>query len=1264
MNTDPSSFRRINKSYPWVNKSYRWQWLSFGIGFVLIITLSLFIGSRSYDNAHKDLSHQIEQKHLSVQNQVSALLTQRSEVMLEHLLKLKLQLITQGFLNPSKTLNRADLDQSFIQSAQSSDSIANIRWIDAHGNEQARIDRVWVNQQWQVSSSQALQNKADRYYFLEAIHLRNNQIYSSELDLNREFNQVVVPFEPTIRMAVSTHEAEENLQEGLLVVNHNIASILHRVNQQLSPDIALEIIDTEGFWVLNSQNPNMEWGQDTGRSELTLKEQQPQLFRALQNLSGRGGFQTSNLSQLSSLTLFAKQSNPITFYIRTSTPQAVIDQIHQDSLIDALQDGIVSFIILLGLVSLFFRKNLKQRQQDNNLISILNKAFDPIFLLSSNKIIIYANHISEQLFEYRAPLINTQADSLLPNNVFPSMGHPLEIELYSDQKPHYYLARLEEIQLNDKKRYLLTLRDITTERASLKQLQKQNWRMDKILSGTNLGTWEWNIQTGETFLNERWANIIGYTLEELQPISIDTWMTHTHQDDLVIGNEKLQAHFNGETDYYELECRMWHKDGSIVWVLDKGRVLSWTDDGEPLVMYGIHQDITAQKELEKVLQRNKEQAEQLNRAKDIFLANMSHEIRTPISGVIGTLNLLQDTKLDATQENLLNISKRSAESMLDLVNDILDLSKINAGKLEIETVPFRLNSLLNDIAAPLGQKANEKGIDFACPNHYLPQLQVTGDPLRIRQILTNLISNAIKFTSYGEVTLEVDFSHASSKNTDKGLEFTIRDTGIGLTTAQQERLFQRFEQADSSTTRQYGGTGLGLHICKELVDRMGGSLHAYSIEGEGSVFSFKLPLPVKEQSQEKHSLSLENQQVLVCYPKTATQEMLSRLFSAWSMNATVVNQGEDAFLALHEARSINHPVHILIFDQDALEQESSNLLRMIRSDTNFSDLKLLAITSPCNKETQQTLSASVDSILYKPVIHSDLLNRLEELIADSAEPLSGNVSTLPEKDHHHVLSGHILIAEDNPTNQLITQAMVEKIGLTCDIVNNGQEAITALQHQYYDIVLMDCQMPIVDGYQATQALRKSQHWLSSKDTPVIALTANAMKGDDQRCYSAGMNDYLSKPLYSEQLTKILAKFMTKKVSPALEYHPHEQPINWPELNERLSHDQGLIQEVLSTFLDELPKLIQDLDDCSQESPLQESLIDALKSKTHNLKGVAANIAAAEIRYLAEQLEIILRAPNETPEALQDKIQSHITHIHSAFARFKNDVLQSLNTASR
>lgn len=657
--------------------------------------------------------------------------------------------------------------------------------------------------------------------------------------------------------------------------------------------------------------------------------------------------------------------------------------------------------------------------------------------------------------------------------------------------------------------------DVTQQRIVEQAVSEKNWRLQNVLEGTNVGTWEWNVETGEAIFNERWAQMLGYRLEELTPATGESWASIVHPDDLKKSNEALARHFSGASEFYQCESRMRHKDGHWVWILDRGKVFSRTESGRPLMMFGTHQDITEQKQYEALLKQERDKAEMANRSRGEFLANMSHEIRTPINGVIGTLNLLADTELNPSQLNLINVSKRSADTLLGLINDILDLSKIESGKLKIHPAEFDLLMLINDVARAQASRAEAKGLALMCPDHYMAPLRVMADGLRIRQVLTNLLSNAIKFTEQGQVTLDVELLEDTTSTID--LQFNIRDTGQGISEDKQRQLFRRFEQLDNSLTRREGGSGLGLAISRQLVELMGGEIGVESRPGKGARFWFRLRLDRAERKQRVYQSQLfKSLRVTVVGTDPLYQQLYQSLFTAWQIDYEFVDDSQQA-LAQMQSRQIAHPVMVLdartLIDNDSLAKAIADYRERVPA------FRLLAICPQSMLAIMpKRVSEQADLIVSKPIIQSELYNALlsiveGELVADEPDSASPARQSLMKFD------AKILVVEDNPTNVIIVKGLLQKFGIDAVVADNGSEALARLGAEQFDLVLMDCQMPVMDGYEATRRLRQSS------DIPVIALTAHAMREDEQKCLDAGMNGYLTKPIDPFSLNASLGQWL-------------------------------------------------------------------------------------------------------------------------------------------
>ena len=802
-----------------------------------------------------------------------------------------------------------------------------------------------------------------------------------------------------------------------------------------------------------------------------------------------------------------------------------------------------------------------------------------------------------------------------------------------------------------------------------------------------------------TFVSSAIERISRYTPLEVEGRPFSDFI---HPDELGGLAEAFMQTASGIAAGYEF--RVIDKTGAVRWVATRSRLV--TEGMELPRITGIMSDITAQKQAEQALldsnialQKAIVTAETANMAKSEFLANMSHEIRTPMNGIMGMNNLLLGTELTDEQHRFAEIVRTSGESLLTLLNNILDYSKIEAKKLDLEIMDFDLRVLLDDVAALQAMRAHEKGLEFICSTESDVPSFLRGDPGRLRQILVNLAGNAVKFTHQGEIVVRV--SLLLETGNDVIVRFSIKDTGIGIPADRQNLLFQRFTQVDAGITRKFGGTGLGLAISKQVSEMMGGEIGFISPtgstgspqagprtgnDGGGTEFWFTTRF-------EKQALiarvapplaDISSMHILVVDDNATTRKILLSQLSTWGVVAGEAADGLTALAALHAAQAAGNPFVGAILDMQMPGMNGEELAVAIKADKTIKETRLIMMTSMTQRgDAKRMAEIGVAGYLAKPVRQSDLYSCLavvlhDEVLQQTPRPLVTRHS-IREMKRGNV---RILLAEDDIINQQVALGILNMLGLNADAVANGAEAIAALKLIPYDLVLMDCMMPEMDGYEATRLIRDPGSAILNSEIPIIAMTANAMQGDREKCLAAGMNDYVSKPVDANALAEALSKWLPKEgrkdehPMPNTQYptddvgrvtsrgdenesldtgdslskmpfrvldigHSKLPVFDLAGMMDRLMNNEELVHKLIEGFLDDMPE---------QFEALREFLAAGDRRSTerqaHTLKSASASMGGEAMRALASEMEKEAKAGNLT------YVTAHLPELKKQFERLK------------
>ncbi|MHC1740265.1 MAG: response regulator [Anaerolineaceae bacterium] len=807
--------------------------------------------------------------------------------------------------------------------------------------------------------------------------------------------------------------------------------------------------------------------------------------------------------------------------------------------------------------------------------------------------------------------IETIFDEKKPN---PVIGDPSGVESKLIGVEGTYRVTCSELSLeNDTSSLVYVFHDITRQKHDEELITRQNQYYESVLKFSPVAIVTLDLNENIISCNPAFEQLFGYARTDVMGKNLDHLIMPTDTTEAISYTHQAMkgTPVHGYTTRYR-------KNGSPVEVEIYGVPVSIGNTRVGIL--GIYHDITD-------LINAKRAAEAADKAKSEFLANMSHEIRTPMNGVIGMIELLKDTPLDTEQRDYLSTANESAESLLTLINEILDFAKIESGQMTIENIDFDLRSMVEGVARTLATRAESKGLEVVCMvNRDIPS-RVKGDPNRLRQVLVNLVGNAIKFTSQGEIVIRAIVDE--KKESGVRLLFSITDTGIGIPLDRQKAVFERFVQVDSTSTRKYGGSGLGLAISAQLVKLMGGEIGVQSEPGQGSTFWFTITT-LKPSEEGTRPLvipvDLKNLPIMVVDDNQTNRSIIGKIVSGFGCEVTQVSSGSQALTILRNSFSKGKPFKLVLLDMQMPDMDGEQVLKEIKTDSDLRNTAIVILTSMGHRGDAVRLeSLGCSAYLLKPVRQKELFNTILTVMGQQQ---TSKMQTAPIITRHVLAEADqsqnpILLAEDNEINQKLALRLLQKVGYTVDVVDNGRQAVEAVQKKRYSLVLMDVQMPELDGYDATIQIRALPGPVSK--VPIVAMTAHAMAGDREKSLQAGMNDYLTKPLNVDEVLATVNKYVTasslENQKDGLPQEPSKDKAGASPLYDietalpRFGDNKTTFYEFLGAFITHLKKSVYDLENAISIQDLQK-----VQFISHSIKGAASNFEITSIRLAAEEIE--------------------------------------------
>ncbi len=1173
------------------------------------------------------------------------------------------------------------LQNSYREFAAAKGVYDQVRFIGIDGLEAVRINYNGGNPS--VVDNGQLADKSQRPYVQRTLTLDKGQCFVSPLDLNIEKNRVELPYKPTMRFSAPVYDPAGRLR-GIVVLNYLASNLL-----ELIPEKNNLLLSSDGHY-LRGGPAGAQWGWVLGHGRCFAAEN-PGLWKKIAPADSGRLIDNDRLVLFTAIYPLSRACE-----LRNSTHAAVmrpaayleqykwklvriIDNLPRAAGVEALERRWLIIytvaLLLLGLFSVIGARYGIGRIEDRGNLMLarfaLDNTPDNISLVDSRGRHHYVNESFARDLGYareelkRLPIfeINPEMSAGRFAEIWRQVRQRGDYEYEtryrrSDGSEFHSQVSATRLQHEHGEYLFLSGRDITERKRAEHALKISRERLSLALAGAGLGLWDWDITTGDILHDDRWLAILGYRRGEIEP-AITSWNELVHPEDSQRFMQALDAHLEGLSPVFKCEVRLREKSGRWRWIQSMGKVVDRDARGNPLRAVGTHLDIEDRKRAEERLTKAINDADSANRAKSDFLARMSHEIRTPINAIIGLSHLTLKTELDKRQRNYLDNITNASHSLLGVINDILDFSKIEAGKLELESIPFDLENVLRNLADIVTLRAEEKNLEIIY--RFAPDVpfKLVGDPVKLNQILINLANNAIKFTGRGEIVLSVELAGQHGDRVE--LRFSVSDTGIGIETDLLPSLFESFTQADGTTTRRFGGTGLGLAICKRLAVMLGGRITAESVVGRGSTFTFTSMFHKQHSGQDPVrtvAAELRRMKVLVVGNNRTSRDALRKMLESLSFRVRAVSSGAEALAEL-AAEPEKHPFRLVLMDWRMPEMDGIETARRINENRNIPKVPTVIMVTGYGREEarRQAEKVGTEAFLVKPLTPSALLETIMDVFGvEHHKAGTGGTTGADRATGLKQLAGkRVLLVEDNEINQQVARELLVSAGMKVVIAADGAVAVAKAEKDDFDIVLMDIQMPVMDGYEATRIIR-SQPRL--RELPIVAMTAHAVSGERERSLEAGMNEHLTKPIDPDSLyDTILALLVTGvKRSPA---GPDAEPAPRNHLDDLPGIDLDSALRRVAGNGKLLRNLILDFTARHQNSPaeirrmLEQGDRDRARKLAHTLKGVAGNLSALSVRETAAELEAALgSAQDRDMDPLLDKLAAGMESIVRAAAELE------------